>query len=301
MKALVLAVALAQAAPAAAPAPAPAGNEVRVTGPPSPALWRVTRGAGELWILPTPPALPRGLRWNRLRLEGALAGAHVLITPSTFALELAGQPARGSTAPLTERLPPSVRARFAAAVAALDEPLQRFDALAPLEAAHRLRDDAWRATGLDAGQPDDTVRDLALAAGAAVRPAASRHVRLDAAAPALSDREAASCVEAAIGEAAFAREHAADAALAWALGDVRAWLAQSRPPAVARCLDATPAFAAVRARELDDVARAAQAALVAGGKSVLLTSPELLLRPGGLLDRLRAAGDRVEGPAAADR
>ncbi|MBE7218231.1 MAG: TraB/GumN family protein, partial [Caulobacteraceae bacterium] len=254
------------------------------------------RGAGELWILPAPPALPRDLRWSRRRLEGVLSGARTLVTPSAYRLERVGRSPRAPALPLSARLPPSVRDRFEAAAAVLGEGPAAFDRLAPLDAAYRLRDDAWRAAGLDADQPDATIRDLARRAGAAVRPAADYRVRLDAAAPALSDRGAAACVDAAVDEADWARAHAADAARAWALGDARAWLAQARPAGVARCLDAAPAFAALRARNLSDVAAAAQAALAGGGRSVLLTSPDLLLREGGLLERLRAAGDSVDPP-----
>ena len=294
---VVLAAAAARAAPAPPPPP---DDRVVVQAPPSPALWRVTRGAGELWILPAPPALPRGLRWSPLRLQGVLKGATVLITPAGYALDhRARAPRAGAPAPeLAARLPASVRDRFGAAVAALGQPAARYARLSPLNAAYRLRDDALDRAGLDPDQPDAAVRRLARAAGVRIAPAASYRVDLGVGEAQLSDAQAAGCVDAAVDDADWARDHADQSARAWALGDVRAWLAQARPAGVARCLDADRAFAALHARVLADSVRAAQAALAKGGRAVMLTSPDLLLRAGGLLDRLRAAGDEVTPPAA---
>lgn len=296
-----LLVAALAAGPATAPGAAPA--QVVVDAPRGPAVWRAVRGGGEVDLLPTPVAAPTGLDWNARRVEGLLSGARALLTPAAYALDHdVARPRRDAPGPpdLDARLPASVRDRLERELARLGVASAAYARLGPLEAAYRLRDDALRAAGLDAAEPDATIERLARRAGTPLRPVAAYRIDLGVDRALSPDAQAALCLDGAMDDVEQARAHGADAARAWALDDVRAWLAQSRPPRTAACLDTVPAFAALRRRVLDDTAAAALAALSRGGRTVVLTSPDLLLRPGGLLDRLRAAGAAVTAPPGAD-
>lgn len=299
---LLAAVLLGASAPVARAAPPSPSPEVVVDAPRGPAVWRAVLGGGELDLLPTPLAAPTGLDWNSRRLELLLAGARVLLTPAAYALDQeTTRPRPGASPPpeLDARLPASVRDRLERELARLGASPQAYARLTPLEAAYRLRTDALRAADLDPAEPDAAVKRLARRAGTPLRPVATYRADLGVDQSLLPDAQAALCLDGALDDVEQARAHG-DAARAWALGDVRAWLAQSRPPRTAVCLDAAPAFAALSRRTLDDTAAAARAALARGGRTVVLTSPDLLLRPGGLLDRLRAAGAVVTPPPGAD-
>lgn len=303
--ALLLAAALGASAPAvrAAPPSPPPSSEVVVDAPRGPAIWRVVLGGGELDLLPTPAAVPADLDWNSRRLELLLAGARSLLVPAAYALDHeATRPRPDAPRPpeLDARLPASVRDRLERELARLGASPGAYARLGPLEAAYRLRDDALGAEGLDSAEPDRAVKRLAQRAGTPLRPVATYRADLGVDRSLLPDAQAALCLEGALGDVEQARAHGRDAARAWALGDVRAWLAQSRPPRTAACLDAVPTFAALRRRTGDDTVAAALAALARGGRTVVLTSPDLLLRPGGLLDRMRAAGATVTAPPGSD-
>src|SRR6185312_15868712 len=69
-------VALAQSAPDWARI-----ETVEVQAPPGPAMWHVTRGDSEVWILGTVGAMPSDLAWNRQALAELIEGARTVLMP----------------------------------------------------------------------------------------------------------------------------------------------------------------------------------------------------------------------------
>src|ERR1700735_3164647 len=54
---------------------------VEVQAKPGPAVWHLTRGDSEVWILGTVGAMPDGLKWNKDYLAELLDGARAIVMP----------------------------------------------------------------------------------------------------------------------------------------------------------------------------------------------------------------------------
>ncbi|HSS14164.1 MAG TPA: hypothetical protein VLL04_09740, partial [Rhizomicrobium sp.] len=81
--ALVLMALPARAQPETAKAPEEWAEieSVTVKGEPGPAVWRLTRGASEVWILGTVGPLPRDMEWNRPTVADLLDGTRAVLLP----------------------------------------------------------------------------------------------------------------------------------------------------------------------------------------------------------------------------
>ncbi len=295
MIAAFVALLLQAAAPAAPPPPDWAASELVVSATPGPVFWRVARGGGVVWILGVPDTFARDVRWDTRRLEGVLDGARMLLTVPIYTLR-GGRRAGPGPKSVEARLPPELAARFAAARAQAGRPAARYDGLPLVDAAHRLRADLYASYGVSR-LADDEVRRLAARRLIPVRPL-SRH-EVESAATDAAEPQGARCVAGALADAAFARDHAAAATRAWAVGDLRAVRDNSAKPQVAACLDGIGAFDAVHARYPLEAAAAIGDALDRGGHSVALLTLGALLNRDGVLPRLRAAGASVTAPQSA--
>ncbi len=284
----------------AAPAPRPADwpvEELVVSASPGPVFWRVTRGDGEVWILGVPEVFERGRRWNTRRLRLLLSGARELLTSAQYELQGGVSRRRETPRPLATRLPPELAAEVAAAARSAGEASERYAGLSAVDAAYRLRTDLLRAAGLTTDQPDRDVRGLAGRRFLTVRAVARYDTPF--AEQAAAEAQGSRCVAGALADAAFAREHAVAASRAWAVGDLRTVRDNTVEPQTASCLDQAPSFAALSERVQADTAAALGAALDRGGRTVAMLTLGTLLKRGGALDRLRAAGAQVTTPRAA--
>src|SRR5579859_5099393 len=54
---------------------------VEVQAAPGPAVWHLTRGDSEVWILGTVGSMPDGLKWNKDYLAELLDGARAIVMP----------------------------------------------------------------------------------------------------------------------------------------------------------------------------------------------------------------------------
>src|SRR5580704_7660555 len=84
--ALVMGVPSVDAAAAQTPATRLAENWaapeiVEVQAAPGPAVWHLTRGESEVWILGTVGSMPDGLTWNKNYLGELLDGARAILLP----------------------------------------------------------------------------------------------------------------------------------------------------------------------------------------------------------------------------
>ena len=143
----------AAAQPAAQPAPDWTNQEtVEVQARPGPAVWHVTRGDSEVWILGTVGAMPKGLDWNKQYLSDLLDGARAIILPPRasvgmfdagwFLLSYGGRLSLPRGQKLEAIMPDTMRARFVAMRTALGQDAGHYETDSPIRAAMRLQQDA---------------------------------------------------------------------------------------------------------------------------------------------------------------
>ena len=297
------------AAPAAAQVPeAPLLAEVLVVGrPPGPPLWRVQRGGAEVLVLGTVSPVPHLLDWDETRLERHLARADRLLLPPEVkvgALDAArmfvGQGALKlpGRATLEATLPEPLRVRFVAARERALKPAARYARWKPAVAGFLVLSDWREAAGLSMAKPASTVRRMAKGRRLKVRTvAAYRLAPLARSAAGLSAEAHLVCLDAALRQNDAEGAHARTVAQAWAEGDLRTVRRLYDPLLLDACLAQAPAADALVRRGVADTAAAIEASLRDGGTAVAVVDLALLLRPDGVLERLRAGGATVSAPA----
>ena len=124
---------------------------VEVQAAPGPAVWHLTRGESEVWILGTVGSMPDGLTWNKNYLGELLDGARAILLPprpsigvfegAWFLITNGGKFSlpRGQT--LEPSLSAELRARFVATREHLGQTENRYKTDTPLRAALRLQQD----------------------------------------------------------------------------------------------------------------------------------------------------------------
>ena len=285
---------LALCAPASAqeedPALSPLVEALEVVAkPPGPALWRVSQGQSEVVIVGTVSPIAHQQTWDSRRVEKALAGARLVLTPAEpktgpivlAALLLRDAPrlrvAAGST--LESRLPPAVAGRFAADREVARQKADRYDRWKPGAAGFMLLGDYDKAAGVKTRPMGDVE----------LGPLIKQAGKLDDAAHQV-------CLEVALGELERLAPDPRAIGRAWSVGDLRTLSRIYRPSAIEPCLSQTTAGPALLAKQIAAASSAVQAALKTPGKTVALIDLSLLLRPGGVLDRVAAQGATVTVP-----
>ncbi len=283
-------------------------DNVTVKAKPGPAVWHVSRGNAEVWILPVVGQLPKGLEWNRDYLAELLDGAGAIITrprPNVNVVDVGWfLLTRGSELSLPRGqtlegvLPGDLRARFVAArkAVARDEDDYRTDT--PLRAGVRLAQDLGKKLNMDGSEPGDTINRLARFKRIERRPVRNFDV-MDAARDTLqlSPQQQQACLSLAVDDVQWALAHADAAGRAWAVGDVKGMKAYFRESQGGNCvMAAVGRFAEIDARNISEFVTAIDAALARPGKTVVIIRFDQLLRKGAVLDRLRASGATIEAP-----
>ncbi len=305
----VLVFLLVAAAPARA---ADAMPDVVITGVRAgPGLWRVHRGSAQLWILGTVAPLPKDMTWRSRRIDriigatdtvlvgkpfnvGILRILWLLITQRDLVMVPGGRRLR-------DVLPPALYARFAADRSKFTRSGDKWERYRPIIAAGLLQEAALRSVGLSTRlEVGAVVRKLARSRGVRVEEFQSAGVgaALDAlrTLPVVTEQK---CVAAMLATVESGLPRLVARADAWAVGDIAR--IQSLPEAaeVGECRAAVeggggPAvlLRRIQAGWLERL----DAQLQAGGRALAVVNMDLLLQPGGLLDRLRAQGYRVDAP-----
>ena len=310
------AIALAAVGPAAHAADQPQAtqlDEVVVTGERTgPGLWRVHRGAAQLWVLGSLSPLPKGITWRATQVDQILAGTNQVLVPKPLEIGIV----RILWLLLTERhvimiqggkklndvMPPALHARFALDRAKYERDADKWERYRPLVAAAFLQQAAFHSVGLSAR----------LDLGAAVRTLAKKHdVRVEEvkiagvgdlldALKTLQPATENTCVQASLVTVEKDLPRLMERARAWATGNVERIRSLPEPAEVDACLAALDSGAAtgdlierVRRTWLETMEKYLQS----GGTTLAVVNMDLLLRPGGLLDALRAKGYEVETPA----
>ncbi len=286
-------------------------QELDVVAPrPGPRLWRVSKGFSQLIIVGSVSPIPHLQTWPTKEVETALDGAVVLLTtrPSGhlgfFAkagLAFSGMGAfkapHGRT--LKTELPDPVYTRFAHEVDRIHSDMSKYEGLKPAPAGYFLLSDFRRAAGLSELKPDTTIEKLAKAHNVPVRAVANYDEGpMLKAASGLSNAAGIACLTEALDQIKFETDNVPDAARAWAHGrleDVRAHYSIDH---LERCLQNLPNYSSLLERGTADAAREMNKALDRPGKTVAIVDLAFLLRPNGVLDRLKAQGATISVPGA---
>ena len=282
---------------------------VEVQAQPGPAVWHLTRGDSEVWILGTVDAVPSGLKWNKDYLAELLDGARAILMPPRPSIGLfegawflitngskLSLP-RGQT--LDAVLSADLDARFAATREALGKDMGHYRTDTPIRAALRLEEDVEDKLDLTRDEPSDTIGKLARNKQVPLAPIA-RYEVLDAARDVLklTPAEQQICLSESLEDVTWALGHAAPAAQAWAVGDITAMKANYGEPHFAHCvIAAVQSVADISQRDVADYTAAINDALDKPGKTIAVIEIGPLLRKDGVLEKLEALHVTIEGPA----
>ncbi|MGH6878170.1 MAG: TraB/GumN family protein [Rhizomicrobium sp.] len=290
------------------PPPSPLETVIVTANAGGPAIWHAARNVADVAIVGIVEPLPDNFVWNTKPLDAILSGARLVLLPPQVRMGvLSGvwfyltesdllHPPHGRT--LRDVLDPGVAAELTRMCDFLHEPRDRYSDNSPILAAMRLGSDFRHVDDLTTHEPADSIAALARARRVPVRriatydliPSGEELLKLP---PAITGR----CIEAAIQDIAFQSRHVQAAANAWAIGDVSAMLANWSPSQYTECLVQLSSHAtAIEARSIDDTVASVNAAIADGGRTVAVVDIGILLRKGGVLDRLKAEGISMTGP-----
>jgi len=296
-------------------APPPVMDELVVTGERTgPGMWRVHRGAAQVWILGSMSPLPKGITWRSRQVEQVLEGASQVLVQKPFEIGIA----RILWLLLTERsvlmvtggkrlkdvLPAELHARFAAQRTKYTDDPNKWERFRPIIAAAFLQQAALHQVGLS------TRLDL----GAAMRTLAKKHhVRVEEikiagvsdvmdALKTLPPATENACVAASLVTVESDLPRLVDRAQAWASGNIERIQKLREPAEVDACraaLDSGVGAADLIGRMRRTWLSAVEAHLQSAGVTVAVMNFDMLLEPGGVLDELRAKGYEVDSPSGA--
>jgi hypothetical protein len=294
--------------PAQDPALSPLVEALEVVArAPGPAVWRVTRGAGEVVILGTIAPFPHAQTWDDRRLRRNLAGARQLLASPrlsgggrallSFALSERSRLRTPAGSPLPSRLPPELAARFEGAARAARQPPSKYDRWKPAAAGFLLMADFDEAAGLSRAKPANTVTRLARTLKVPVRPTGKLDLPdLMRGLGRLDDAQHLACLEVALEQVERLASAPGELGRAWANADLRTVNRLYNARTVRTC----PLLNPVIDRQVAETTALLDQALNTPGRTVALVDMSLLLQPGGVLDRLAGTGapgtTRVDTP-----
>lgn len=288
---------------------------------PGPGLWLVRKGSHDLWILGTISPLPAKMQWQTRQIDEVIANAQEVIYQPSMSVSsdigkframlmlpsLIGIRNNPDGKKLSEVLPAATYVRWSAF---RDRFLDRDDdKLRPAFAADAL----WKAAIKRSGMTDKGIANTAVAA------AVERHqpkVTLVKHTIMVKDPKAAvkqfkaseledlACLERTLDRLGEDMELLRGRANAWATGDVAALRAMPQTDQYQACLEAITESGIGRKLGMGDVAAKlreewyakADAALDANATTFAILSMRELLRPGGVVETLKAKGYTVLAP-----
>ena len=144
-------------------------ESIEVRERPGPALWHLTRGNSEVWLLGMAGAMPDDLDWNKEYVSELLDGARAILMPpkadialtdiAWFLIWHGGELSlpRGRT--LEESLPADLRARFVAVRDKVSDDSDDYHTDIPIRAAMRLQQDVRDKADLSFREPRRTIEN----------------------------------------------------------------------------------------------------------------------------------------------
>lgn len=273
-----------------------------------PLIWRVTKGDAEVDLIGQVEPLPKGMSWNTKGVEEALKDARLLYTNARASVGLAeglwfltwhaNSVYLPDDVPMESTLPGDLRARFQARRGKLKRDADRYSSLRVPLAALRLEGDFLEANAMTRDEPSKTIERLARKLDVPVKPLAEYEEALPIARalPTMSKAQNDACARDALDDIDALEAHARPGAQAWAIGDLDTIKANHSEEQFQSCIQAVPGAAALFDRAARDSVNAIDGSLAAHGKTVMLVGIGVLLKKGGIADRLKAQGLTVEGP-----
>lgn len=270
-----------------------------------PRIWHINKGKADLYIIGIVGPVPKGLQWNTTGVAAILKGAKQLLMPPGATVGLfeglwflmwnRDAIYLPDSTPMESTLSPALRQRFIAARDKLHQSADRYSSLRVPLAGLRLEGDFLDANKLTGKQPASTIEGIASRSGVPVKRVATYEaIPLLKQLPKMSTAANEICLKAALDDVEAQGAHAADAADAWAVGDLDGVKANFAEQRFESCVQALPSVSALFARAVNDSLAAANGALNRAGKTVMVLSMGALLRQNGVLDRLKAEGLTVD-------
>lgn len=282
---------------------------VTVRAQPGPALWHLTRGGAEVWVLAQVWPVPKGLTWNSDVLADVMDGAHEVLSPprpsinfvdvAWFLIWHGGKLSLPRGQNLETQLSDDLRHRFLAARDRVKGDADDYATDIPIRAAVRLQQDFMKASNFEGGEPRGRIGDIARAKKIERR-SVIRFETMDLARDLLklTPEQQRQCLSQAVDDVLWASEHAEAAARAWAVGNVKAMKAHYSESRLMNCAIGTVTRAAqIETRNVSETVAAIDAALKKPGKTIAVVNLGPLLRKGGVLEKLQAMGVSIQAPA----
>jgi TraB/PrgY/gumN family len=299
----------------AAPAPDPPVSDwsnietVIVKAQRGPAMWRITKGDAEVWILPTVGPVPKSLQWETSAVSDVLKGATALWMPPRASVGvfegvwfwMTGMSAleQPDGVTLESTLHDPLKARFIAARTTLGKDAEEYSEYLPAVAAAILERDFWKANDLANDTLPAAIEHLASRQGVPVKVVATiQGLDVIKDVPKLSTQAQLACLDAALTDIDTQRVHAAAAAQAWAVGNIDGVKANYSEIRLGACLQASAIYASLREKAIADTTNAILGALARPGKTVFVVPLGDFLRNKSVMDRLIADGAVVSGPGS---
>jgi hypothetical protein len=271
-----------------------------------PALWHITKGDSDVWILGLVEPVPTDLKWDSRELGRLIDRARAVLLPprgqvgvfeGIWFLITSGDVLRLSEGQKLETvLQQPLKDRFVHAIARAHGDSDRYADYKPSVAGFMLEGDFLKATKLTVREPIATIQALAASKIVPVRTIATYPaLNVVKEVPSLSLAGNAKCLGDSLDDIDVMDAHAKLAADAWAVGDIEGIKAHYSEPKALDCLGQSASFTKLWQRSVDDTVGAVDKALSQRGKTVIVINIGELLRKNGVLERLKAQGFQIEG------
>jgi uncharacterized protein YbaP (TraB family) len=272
-----------------------------------PALWHISKGESDVWILGLVEPVPTNLKWDSRELGKLMDRSRVVLLPprgqvgvfeGIWFLITSGDVLRLPDGQKLESiLPEPLKGRFARARADARRDPDHYAEYKPSVAGFMLEADVLKSNKLTVREPVATIQSLAAQKIVPVRTIAT-YPALDVVkeVPSLSPAANNKCLGDSLDDVDVMQAHAKLAAEAWAIGDIDAIKEHYSEPKALDCLGQSASFTKLWQRSVDDTVGAVDTALKQRGRTVIVINIGELLRKNGVLERLKAQGLQIEGP-----
>jgi uncharacterized protein YbaP (TraB family) len=282
---------------------------IHATAAPGPALWHVTKGDAEVWILGMIGTLPKGVTWNQQQIAELMKGSHALIVGQSADIDLLDISwflirnccsfFRLDSGKLDDFLPEPTRLKLTSMRESVGGDAKLYQGDEPLGAANRLGGDFAKKYNFQGDNPMGAVRKLARDNKVSVQPI-SRFDPMSIVKEAfkLTPPQQLPCLEANMEDIERRVAHFRPMGEAWAVGDISDIKEHFTESRMQQCLaTAVHAFGATQATIVPGYVTAISAALDKPGKTIAVVDMGPLLRKDGVLEQLKARGLTIEAPA----
>jgi uncharacterized protein YbaP (TraB family) len=268
-----------------------------------PAMWRISKGRAEVWVIGVLPVMPKKLVWDDRRIARIIKGASTLyLEPSSTrglgdvlkVMRTKGQPDKKT---LSQTLRPEIYDRYRSAAARAGVSVKAYERDKPVWAGVRLRYAVMKKAGLTDDEPEDRIKSIARAHGVKIRTIAvykSSPLIDDMNGLSLAKSEA--CLSHTLDDIDFNLDRAHIAGQAWARGDIQIVRQNYAGSAMASCLAGSKRASDLLDKSINEAVATVNRALDGADRTVVILSLSSLLRKGSALDRLAASGVVITSP-----